>query len=354
MLQWDSLTVLSFRSLFGGDDDRPDPICKRTNKTKPPKKQGQSDSSLKKSENAKLEKMVAVNCAFPQLAKNQRQIKQLFDATFKKFSQARDLFVKQKSAEIGAIMAKLEKEIETLQRQLVEAEEAAGIKQVPVSKTVKSVEKSASPQVASAPPTKQAKVEKPSKNKESGGEKKAVAGGGGGKKTENVSADDGIDVGRLDLRVGRIIKCEKHPDADALYVEQIDVGEPTPRTVVSGLVRHVPLDQMQNRLVVVLCNLKPAKMRGVESRAMVMCASSPEKVEIMEVDQSSQPGTPVLCPPYIHRPDAQLNPKKKIWETVAEDLKVSADGYAVWKDCPLLVGGNTKMTAPTLRGVFIK
>lgn len=36
--------------------------------------------------------------------------------------------------------------------------------------------------------------------------------------------------------------------------------------------------QMQNRLVVVLCNLKPAKMRGVESRAMVMCASSPDKV----------------------------------------------------------------------------
>ncbi|EPB68192.1 putative methionine--tRNA ligase, beta subunit, partial [Ancylostoma ceylanicum] len=135
-----------------------------------------------------------------------------------------------------------------------------------------------------------------------------------------ASADDSIDVGRLDLRVGRIVKCEKHPDADALYVEQIDVGEPTPRTVVSGLVRHVPLDQMQNRLVVVLCNLKPAKMRGVESRAMVMCASSPEK----------------------------------IWETVAEDLKVSPDGYAVWKDCPLLVDGNTKMTAPTLRGVFIK
>ena len=95
----------------------------------------------------------------------------------------------------------------------------------------------------------------------------------------------------------------------------------------------------------------------------------------MEVDKSSQPGTPVLCPPYTHRPDAQLNPKKKvtasmiwyyfqcfvyscyefqIWETVSVDLKVSPEGYAVWKDCPLLVGGNTKMTAPSLRDVFIK
>uniref|UniRef100_A0A8L8KBT2 Methionyl-tRNA synthetase n=1 Tax=Heligmosomoides polygyrus TaxID=6339 RepID=A0A8L8KBT2_HELPZ len=231
--------------------------------------------------------------------------------------------------------------IDAIQKQLVEAETAAGIKQVPV------------PSIHPATVATEVKQ---------ANEKKPTAAPGGGKKTESTSvvdisdaaADDAVDVGRLDLRVGRIVKCEKHPDADALYVEQIDIGESAPRTVVSGLVRHVPLDQMQNRLVVVLCNLKPAKMRGVESRAMVMCASTPEKVEIMEVDPSAQPGTPVTCPPYTHRPDAQLNPKKKIWETVAEDLKVNADGYAVWKDCPLLVGGSTKMTAPTLRGVPIK
>lgn len=53
-----------------------------------------------------------------------------------------------------------------------------------------------------------------------------------------------MDVSRLDLRVGRIIKAEKHPDADTLYVEQVDVGEPSPRTVVSGLVQHIPLEQV--------------------------------------------------------------------------------------------------------------
>lgn len=62
----------------------------------------------------------------------------------------------------------------------------------------------------------------------------------------DAAADDAVDVGRLDLRVGRIVKCEKHPDADALYVEQIDIGESAPRTVVSGLVRHVPLDQVRD------------------------------------------------------------------------------------------------------------
>lgn len=50
-------------------------------------------------------------------------------------------------------------------------------------------------------------------------------------------------------------------------------GEEQPRTIVSGLVNYVPINEMQDRLVVVLCNLKPAKMRGIESSGMVLCAS---------------------------------------------------------------------------------
>lgn len=53
-----------------------------------------------------------------------------------------------------------------------------------------------------------------------------------------------IDVSRLDLRIGCIITAKKHPDADSLYVEEVDVGETAPRTVVSGLVNHVPLEQV--------------------------------------------------------------------------------------------------------------
>lgn len=72
----------------------------------------------------------------------------------------------------------------------------------------------------------------------------------GGEKAEKKQAapsqeDVKVDVSRLDLRIGRIITAEKHPDADSLYVEQVDVGEASPRTVVSGLVKHIPLDQVQ-------------------------------------------------------------------------------------------------------------
>ncbi|KAK9942904.1 hypothetical protein M0R45_008547 [Rubus argutus] len=89
-----------------------------------------------------------------------------------------------------------------------------------------------------------------------------------------------ISISRLDIRVGLITKAQKHPDADSLYVEEIDVGEGQPRTVVSGLVKYIPLEEMQNRKVCVLCNLKPASMRGIKSQAMVLAASNSDHTAV--------------------------------------------------------------------------
>ncbi|KAG5462604.1 MAG: hypothetical protein BJ554DRAFT_4457 [Olpidium bornovanus] len=104
---------------------------------------------------------------------------------------------------------------------------------------------------------------------------------------------------QLDLRVGRIIECEKHADADSLYVEKIECGEEEPRTVVSGLVKHIPLEEMQGRAVIIMANLKPVAMRGVKSMAMVMCATSVEgKVEILAPPEGSKPGDRVYFEGY--------------------------------------------------------
>jgi len=148
---------------------------------------------------------------------------------------------------------------------------------------------------------------------------------------------------------------KKHPDADALYVETIDLGEEQPRTVVSGLVRFVPLEQMQNRLVVCVCNLKPAKMRGVESQAMVLCASTQEIVEILIVPPGAKPGDRVSCGSYPFRPDLPfLNPKKKIWEQVAPDLAVNDAGECCFRGERLNVAGGQPLQAATLRNVPVK
>lgn len=63
-------------------------------------------------------------------------------------------------------------------------------------------------------------------------------------------------------------------------MEKIDLGEAKPRTVVSGLVAFVPKEELQDRLVVLVCNMKPQKMRGVESQAMLLCAFRLAKEEV--------------------------------------------------------------------------
>ncbi|KAL1543000.1 methionine--tRNA ligase [Salvia divinorum] len=153
----------------------------------------------------------------------------------------------------------------------------------------------------------------------------------------SAPADTEISISRLDIRVGLITKAQKHPDADSLYVEEIDVGEPQPRTVVSGLVKYIPLEEMQNRKVCVLCNLKPAAMRGIKSQAMVLAASNSDhtKVELVEPPQGAVIGERVTFPGIEGLPDDVLNPKKKVWETLQVDLHSDKDLVACYKDLPL-------------------
>ncbi|RWW34292.1 hypothetical protein GW17_00000938, partial [Ensete ventricosum] len=96
----------------------------------------------------------------------------------------------------------------------------------------------------------------------------------------------------LDIRVGRILKAWRHPEADSLYVEEVDVGEPEPRTICSGLVNYIPLEHLQDIKVVVLANLKPRNMRGIKSNGMLMAASdeSHENVELLIPPEGSIPG----------------------------------------------------------------
>lgn len=111
---------------------------------------------------------------------------------------------------------------------------------------------------------------------------------------------------------------------------------------------------MQDKLVIVLCNLKPAKMRGVTSEAMVMCASTPEKVELLVPPPTSKPGDLVYVDGYPRRPDIVMNPKKKIFETVAPDLKTNTQRIATYKNEPLCVADKGNIVAPTLAEVQIK
>lgn len=58
-----------------------------------------------------------------------------------------------------------------------------------------------------------------------------------------------VDVSRLDLRIGRVVTAQQLPDTDGLFVEQIDVGEAFPRTVVSELSQHIPVEQVKYQVL---------------------------------------------------------------------------------------------------------
>ncbi|XWS09179.1 hypothetical protein CRYUN_Cryun40dG0063800 [Craigia yunnanensis] len=98
-----------------------------------------------------------------------------------------------------------------------------------------------------------------------------------------------------------------------------------------------PMQQDGDRLVCVLCNLKPATMRGIKSHAMVLAASNNDhtKVELVEPPKSATVGERVTFPGFTGEPDDVLNPKKKVWETLQVDLHSDANLVACYKDIPL-------------------
>jgi len=149
---------------------------------------------------------------------------------------------------------------------------------------------------------------------------------------------------RLDLRVGKIESVKCHPEAEALYIEEINVGEDKPRVVISGLRSFLKEEDLQDRMVVVLCNLKPVNMRGVKSEGMLLAASKTDMqgnrdVTPLEPPVGSQPGDRIYIEGYSHEqhgaPDEQLNPKKKIFEALKPDLRVSDDNKAEFNGQPM-------------------
>lgn len=92
----------------------------------------------------------------------------------------------------------------------------------------------------------------------------------------------------LELRVGKIISVEQHHDAGKLYIERIDFGDHQ-RTIVSGLKEHMSADQLLNKNVVVVCNLEPAKLRGVISEGMLLTGEKDGKLALLEAEHA-KPG----------------------------------------------------------------
>lgn len=100
------------------------------------------------------------------------------------------------------------------------------------------------------------------------------------------------DFTKVELKVGTILSAEKHPKADRLLVEQIDLGDEV-RQIVSGIASTFKPEEVVGKKVVVVSNLKPVKLRGVESQGMILCASNDTDLDIVSIAKDLPNGTKV-------------------------------------------------------------
>jgi len=194
-----------------------------------------------------------------------------------------------------------------------------------------------------------------------GGKKKGGGGGGGGgAEGGEVAYPD--DFSKVDIRVGKMVKVWHHEAAERLFCEEIDVGEEKPRQIASGLREHYKLEEMEGRKVLVVCNLKAAKLAGFESAGMVLAASLADgtgKVVLVEPPAEAKVGERVALegagydlaefPPMS---STQMK-KKKAWEAVAEGLETDKEGGAMFRGVRLVTSAGP-CRAPGVEGGRIR
>jgi glutaminyl-tRNA synthetase len=194
-----------------------------------------------------------------------------------------------------------------------------------------------------------------------------------GTSDESQSGSEMIEgIRRVAIRAAKIVSVEPHPDAESLIVCQVDCGDtpaadsPGTRTVVVGLAGKIRAEQLVGRKVLAITNLKPAKMRGIESTAMLLAASNgmeetDEIVELLEVSDAVPVGELAFFeekePPL---PDTMLKSKGalKAWELAKAKLRVNQHGEAVYLDesgsSHRILTSYGPVRMPTLTNAFIQ
>jgi methionyl-tRNA synthetase len=155
----------------------------------------------------------------------------------------------------------------------------------------------------------------------------------------------------VDLRIAKITAVERHPEADKLYIETIDAGAEEERQIVSGLVPFYEEDELLNKNIILVYNLKPAKLRGVKSQGMLLAAEKAgdeehSSVEVLFVEDA-EPGTRLKLEGYSL---PENSPKKlKIDDFFKIPISVKSNTVMVG-EAPLTVNEKPVTTASVAEG----
>lgn len=150
---------------------------------------------------------------------------------------------------------------------------------------------------------------------------------------------------------------EKHPNADRLFVEKVDIGREDPITVVSGLVGHLTLPELQDRLALFVVNLKPAVMFKIKSQGMILVSKKSEGevcvLEPVQVPEGSQPGQRLLLEDCEEEEaDGQLNPKEAPWTEIIGALECRDGAVYYQKEKRVSLNGQAITSAKVPNGII--
>ncbi|MBD3163662.1 methionine--tRNA ligase [Candidatus Woesearchaeota archaeon] len=145
----------------------------------------------------------------------------------------------------------------------------------------------------------------------------------------------------LNLRVAEIMQAENHPDADKLYILKVDLGAEK-RQLVAGLKSHYKKEELKGKKIVVVSNLKPAKLRGIKSEGMLLAAEDRENVGLLTVD--AKPGTGITVENHT-----TLSSQIKYGDFTRVKLK-AVHGKAFFKGIPLKAGSKEVLVEKVKQG----
>ena len=101
------------------------------------------------------------------------------------------------------------------------------------------------------------------------------------------------DFSKVDLKIGKVLEVTDHPNADKLYVLKVDIGQDQIRQLVDGIKGYYQPQDLEGKSVVVLTNLEPKVVRGVESQGMLLAAQSQDKVVYLTPEKEMPPGSTI-------------------------------------------------------------
>jgi methionyl-tRNA synthetase len=160
----------------------------------------------------------------------------------------------------------------------------------------------------------------------------------------------------LDLEVGEIISCEKHPDAEKLFIEKVKLSDGE-RQIVSGLAGYYFPENLVGKKVIILKNLKPAKLRGVESQGMLLAAEGRELspgigekgasmeedvVEVLFLDKSE-------IGQKVGLAGEKSNPKKTIDFKDFTKIKIKVEDFKVKSEGKMLITDSEEISTKNIK-----